>query len=455
MIKQKVIAIRREDKGVWERRAPLAPKDVRELVNNQGYKVIVQPSNRRAFQIPEYIEAGATVNEDLSEASLILGVKEVPIDMLIPNKSFAFYSHTTKAQKDNMDLLDAMLEKNIIMIDYEQMLNNKGARVVQSASSKYAGIAGMIDILHGLGLRFLALGYHTPFMNIGLAHNYKSTAMARQAIRDAGYEIALGKLPKSIGPLTVVFTGSGSVSQGAQEIFRELPHEYVLPSNLKQVAEHGATSKIYCCIVSRPDHLINKETGLFDAEEYENYPERYRSIFPRDIAPYASVIVNGIFWPPGSPKLITISDAKNLLKTSDQPLLPSSAGCPKLPHRLIAICDISCDSGGSIEFMQECTTIDHPFSLYDAESNTEKESFIGNGVLVCSIPNMPTQLALEATEYFSSHLMPHIGEMHKTRTDIQLSKQDIDPVVKGSIITANGILTPDYEYITTLREQQN
>ena len=63
--------------------------------------------------------------------------------------------------------------------------------------------------------------------------------MAHQAIRDAGYEIALDMMPKSIGPLTVVFTGSGNVSQGAQEVFRELPHEYVTPSQLKKVAEHG------------------------------------------------------------------------------------------------------------------------------------------------------------------------------------------------------------------------
>jgi hypothetical protein len=63
--------------------------------------------------------------------------------------------------------------------------------------------------------------------------------MALQAIRDAGYEIALGMMPKSIGPLTFVFTGSGNVSQGGQEVFQELPHEYVPPDMLKKVAEHG------------------------------------------------------------------------------------------------------------------------------------------------------------------------------------------------------------------------
>lgn len=159
---QKVIGIRREDQSVWERRAPLAPNHVRQLVQKDNFKVIVQPSNRRAFQIPEYVQAGAEVKEDLSEASLILGVKQVPIDLLIPNKSYAFFSHTIKAQKDNMALLDSLLEKNITMIDYEKMVDENGTRVV--AFGKYAGVVGMIDILHGLGLRFLALGHHTPFM---------------------------------------------------------------------------------------------------------------------------------------------------------------------------------------------------------------------------------------------------------------------------------------------------
>ena len=108
---KKVIAIRREDQSIWERRAPLSPTHVRKLVHKENYKVLVQPSNRRAFQMPEYIQAGAFVQEDLSEASLILGVKQVPIDLLMPNKTYVFFSHTIKAQEANMPLLDALLEK--------------------------------------------------------------------------------------------------------------------------------------------------------------------------------------------------------------------------------------------------------------------------------------------------------------------------------------------------------
>lgn len=157
-----VIGIRREDQSPWERRAPISPEHVRTLVKKHNIKVLIQPSNRRAFPISTYLQAGAIAQEDLNEASVIMGVKQVPADLLLPNKVYVIFSHTHKAQPDNMAMLDACLEKNITLIDYERMVDEQGARLV--AFGKYAGVIGMINILHGLGLRFLALGHHTPFM---------------------------------------------------------------------------------------------------------------------------------------------------------------------------------------------------------------------------------------------------------------------------------------------------
>lgn len=79
---------------------------------------------------------------------------------------------------------------------------------------------------------------------------------------------------------------------------------------------------------------------------------------------------------------MTLPDAKTLLRPANTPWLPSSKGAPALPHRMLAICDISADPGGSIEFMNECTTIDTPFCLYDADRNKDTKSFKGPGVLV-------------------------------------------------------------------------
>uniref|UniRef100_T1IMQ8 Uncharacterized protein n=1 Tax=Strigamia maritima TaxID=126957 RepID=T1IMQ8_STRMM len=444
----KMIAIRREDSSVWERRAPLSPSNVRQLIK-QGCKVLVQPSNRRAYPMQAYANAGAIIQEEINDAPVIVGVKQVPIDLLIPDKTYCFFSHTIKAQDANMPLLDAILEKNIRLIDYEKMVDSKGQRVV--AFGIWAGVAGMINILHGLGLRLLALGHHTPFMHIGPAHNYRTSGMARQAIRDAGYEIALGMMPKSIGPLTFVFTGSGNVSQGAQELFQDLPHEFVPPEMLKKAAEHGATNKVYACSVSRADHVVRKDGKEFDPVDYDENPNEYFSTFSKKIAPYASVIVNGIYWAPNSPRLITIPDAKYLLRPASTPWLPINMGSPPLPHRLLAICDISADPGGSIEFMIECTTIDTPFCLYDADQHRNTESFAGPGVLVCSIDNMPTQLPLQATDDFGELLFPYIDDILNSDATIPLSEEKFNPVVYGAVIASNGKLTSNFEYIQDLR----
>uniref|UniRef100_A0A1Q3EWG7 Alpha-aminoadipic semialdehyde synthase, mitochondrial n=1 Tax=Culex tarsalis TaxID=7177 RepID=A0A1Q3EWG7_CULTA len=448
----KVIAIRREDQSVWERRASFSPVMVKKLIK-QGVKVIVQPSNRRAYPMQAYLNAGATVQEDISEASVIFGVKQVPVDALIPQKTYCFFSHTIKAQESNMPLLDACLEKNIRLIDYEKLMDRNGQRLV--AFGKYAGVAGMINILHGMGLRLLALGHHTPFMHVGPAHNYRNSSMARQAVRDCGYEIALGMMPKSIGPLTFIFTGSGNVSQGAQEVFQELPIEFVPPDSLRKVAEHGSQNKLYGCEVSRADHLERREGGGFDPVEYDQYPERYISTFNKKIAPYASVIINGIYWAVGSPKLITIPDAKNLLRPADTPWLPTSRGAPALPHRMLAICDISADPGGSIEFMNECTTIDTPFCLYDADRNKDQKSFKGPGVLVCSIDNMPTQLPRESTDFFGELLYPYALDILQSDATKPLDDHHFCQPVEGAIICSNGKLTPSFEYINELRESNN
>lgn len=446
-----VLAIRREDASIWERRAPLAPAHVRKLVR-RGVKVLVQPSNRRAYPLQAYLNAGATVQEDIADADVVIGVKQVPIDSLIADKTYCFFSHTIKAQEDNMALLDAILERNIRLIDYEKMvLDNQ--RVV--AFGQYAGIAGFINILHGLGLRLLALGHHTPFMHIGPAHNYRNSGMAAQAIRDCGYEIALGMMPKSIGPLTFVFTGSGNVSQGAQEVFQELPYEYVDPKDLPQVAHYGQTTKVYASVVRRDDHLAHKEDGVFNPDDYDKHPEKYYSSFATSIAPYASVIINGIYWAVNSPRLITIPDAKRLIKSPDTPWIPSSIGSPSLPHRLLAICDISADPGGSIEFMSECTTIDTPFCLYDADNHRQIDnSFAGPGVLVCSIDNMPTQIPLEATDAFGNMLFPYMSDIIKSDARKPLEDQKFGSTVAGAVIASNGKLTPNFEYIRQLRQQK-
>uniref|UniRef100_U3K5Q9 Alpha-aminoadipic semialdehyde synthase, mitochondrial n=2 Tax=Ficedula albicollis TaxID=59894 RepID=U3K5Q9_FICAL len=448
--RKSVLAIRREDVNAWERRAPLAPKHVKELTK-MGYKVLVQPSNRRAIHEKEYVKAGAIIQEDISEASLIIGVKRPPEDKLIPKKNYAFFSHTIKAQEANMPLLDEILRQEIRLFDYEKMVDHKGMRVV--AFGKWAGVAGMINILHGLGLRFLALGHHTPFMHIGMAHNYRNSSQAVQAVRDAGYEISLGLMPKSVGPLTFVFTGTGNVSKGAQEMFSALPCEFVEPHELKEVSRSGDLRKVYGTVLSRHHHLVRKRDGQYDPADYDKHPENYISRFHIDIAPYTTCLINGIYWEQNTPRLLSRQDTQKLL-VPVKSAAGAMDGCPELPHRLLAICDISADTGGSIEFMTECTTIDNPFCMYDADQHITHDSVEGSGILMCSIDNLPAQLPIEATEYFGDMLFPYIEEMLLSEGSEPLEKQNYSPVVRGAVIASNGSLTPKFQYIQKLRESR-
>uniref|UniRef100_A0ABK0L2P0 Aminoadipate-semialdehyde synthase n=1 Tax=Rattus norvegicus TaxID=10116 RepID=A0ABK0L2P0_RAT len=404
-----VMALRREDVNAWERRAPLAPKHIKGITK-LGYKVLIQPSNRRAIHDKEYVRAGGILQEDITEACLILGVKRPPEEKLMSKKTYAFFSHTIKAQEANMSLLDEVLKQEIRLIDYEKMVDHRGSRIV--AFGQWAGVAGMINILHGMGLRLLALGHHTPFMHLGMAHNYRNSSQAVQAVRDAGYEISLGLMPKSIGPLTFVFTGTGNVSKGAQEVFNELPCEYVEPHELKEVSKTGDLRKVYGTVLSRHHHLVRKTDGVYDPVEYEKYPERYISRFNADIAPYTTCLINGIYWEQNTPRLLTRQDAQSLLVPVKSSVVPVE-GCPELPH------------------------------------NVE-----GSGILMCSIDNLPAQLPIEATEYFGDMLYPYVEEMLLSDASQPLESQNFSPVVRDAVITSNGLLTDKYKYIQKLRESR-
>ncbi|KAG8178486.1 hypothetical protein JTE90_024646 [Oedothorax gibbosus] len=94
-----VLAIRREEL-MWKRRAPLSADHVRELCQ-KDIKVIVQSCNRRVFTNESYSNAGAEIREDISDASVILGVKEVSIEHLLPDKTYCFFCHATKGEPQN------------------------------------------------------------------------------------------------------------------------------------------------------------------------------------------------------------------------------------------------------------------------------------------------------------------------------------------------------------------
>jgi alpha-aminoadipic semialdehyde synthase len=252
------IGILREIKTQWERRVPLTPTGVLKLLqHNSSLRILIQPSTTRVYSDTEYQHVGASVTNDLSECNIILGVKEQhtttmttstptsisslslhhhpppnlqihTIPSLLSNKSYIMFSHTIKGQPSNIPLLDYCIHQNIRLFDYECIRHSiTHHRLV--AFGYYAGLAGVIDSLRGLGQRLLALGYSTPFLNIGSMYMYPTLEHAKTAVREAGQYLIKYGLPLQVTPLTVVVTGTGNVSRGACEVLGQV-------SNARSVA---------------------------------------------------------------------------------------------------------------------------------------------------------------------------------------------------------------------------
>ncbi|XP_065178945.1 alpha-aminoadipic semialdehyde synthase, mitochondrial-like isoform X2 [Sycon ciliatum] len=444
------VGILREESQVWERRAVLAPHHVQALVK-KGVRVVVQPSTRRAYSMYEYETVGAELHEDLSGCDVILGVRSPNPETLIPHKTYAFFSHTIKAQEAGMPLLDTCIHKHIRLLDYEKIVDGTGKRVV--AFGHYAGAAGMVNILHGLGLRLLALGHHTPFMHLGGAHNYPGSSAAKAAIANIGREIEYGLMPEVLGPMIFVICGDGGVSKGAHDVLNELPVQMIDPSEVEEISKGGDHRRVYATVVKREDHLERIDGGGFNLEEFNTFPERYRSTFAEKIAPFATVIVNGIYWQPKQPRLLTTADAKTVLrKTAPTDPEAEIPGVPRLPHRLLAICDISADLHGSIEFMRSYTSFDNMFHIYNPETDQSVSgNFSEDGIVVMSIDNLPAQLPREATDNFGDQLRHFISPLTRADWSKNFSDLDLPDTIKQAFITSGGRLTPNFKYIDQLR----
>ncbi|XP_041004799.1 alpha-aminoadipic semialdehyde synthase isoform X1 [Juglans microcarpa x Juglans regia] len=449
MLGNGAIGILAESCNKWERRVPLTPSHCARLLHSGREqtgvsRIIVQPSTKRIHHDSQYEDVGCEISEDLSECGLILGVKQPKLDMILPDRAYAFFSHTHKAQKENMPLLDKIITERVSLFDYELIVGDHGGRLL--AFGKYAGRAGLIDFLRGLGQRYLSLGYSTPFLSLGASYMYPSLAAAKAAVISVGEEIATLGLPSGICPLIFIFTGSGSVSLGAQEIFKLLPHTFVDPSKLPELFEVASnvtqpvrTSKrffqVYGCIVTCREMVGHKDpTKVFDKADYYAHPEHYNPIFHEKIAPYASVIVNCMYWEKRFPRLLTSNQVQDLKRK----------GCP-----LVGVADITCDIGGSIEFVNQLTSIDSPFFRYDPFHDSYHLDMEGNGVICSAVDILPTEFAKEASQHFGDILSQFVGSL-ASATDIA----KLPAHLGRACIAHGGALTSLYEYIQRMRNSE-
>lgn len=450
MLGNGVVGILSDSSNMWERRAPLSPSHCACLLRSSKGKgsvdrIVVQPSTKRIYHDALYEDVGCEISDDLSECGLILGIKQPKLEMILSDRAYAFFSHTHKAQRENMPLLDKVLAERVSLYDYELIVGDSGERLL--AFGKYAGRAGLIDFLRGLGQRYLSLGYSTPFLSLGASYMYSSLAAAKAAVIAVGEEIATLGLPSGISPLVFVFTGSGNVSQGAQEIFKLLPHTFVDPYKLPELVgtagnldQHSQTSKrffkVYGCVVTCQDMVSPKDPSkIFDKADYYAHPEHYNPVFHERIAPYASVIVNCMYWEKRFPRLLSTQKLKELKGT----------GCP-----LVGISDITCDIGGSIEFVNQTTSLDRPFFRYNPFTDSYHDDMDGDGVICLAVDILPTEFAKEASQHFGDILSKFIRSLASTENISELPAH-----LRRACIAHKGTLTSLYEYIPRMRNSDS
>jgi saccharopine dehydrogenase (NAD+, L-lysine forming) len=392
------IALIREGKNPPDKRVPFTPMQVEEMGQRFPHvKVIVQESSHRSFSDEEYRKVGIDVMPDISSADIMMGIKEVPIKDLIENKTYLFFSHTIKKQPYNKKLLQAILQKNIRLIDYETLTDIQGNRIV--AFGRFAGMVGAYNGLWTYGKRYNAFQLRRAFECFDV-----------NALK---LELRKVKLP----PVKIILTGGGRVAKGAMETLDTAGIRKVSPYDFI----HSEFDEPTYVQLGSVDYHLRKEGGNFNRDEFHRHPERYYSIFKNYIA-HADILLAGAFWNPKAPVLFTKKDM----------LAPD--------FKIKVISDITCDINGSIPSTKRASSIADPVYDYDPSTDKEKPPFsFDKYVTVMAIDNLPCELPRSASEEFGHDLIDRILR--------PLLVDDPEGIIERATIAKSGKLTERFSYL--------
>ncbi|MDO9577696.1 MAG: bifunctional lysine ketoglutarate reductase /saccharopine dehydrogenase family protein [Candidatus Cloacimonadales bacterium] len=425
----KTLGIVKETKNKWERRVPLNPQAVKELIE-KGFEVIIQPSEIRIYTDDEFEAVGAKISDDLSQCDFVIGVKEIPIPDIIHGIPHLFFSHTIKGQEYNMPMLQYILDNSVTLLDYEKIADEENRRLV--FFGEYAGNAGTIDTLHGLGRRLKEhYGLDTPFLKVKHAFQYKSVKDAIKHLKTIGKEIEENGLPDKIVPFNVFLMGYGHVSHGARLILEALPIEDIQPEELLAKQSELKNNKIYLTTFKEKHMVERKDDGVFTLPHYYNNPSRYKSRLENYLN-YCSVYINAIYWDPHSPVFLS----KTVLQTLQGK-----------KQKLIIIGDITCDIKGSVAATVKHTWPDNPVFIYDAKTGNIADSYEGEGFAVMAVDNLPCEFPRESSDNFSAGLMPFMQSMLLNDYSKSIHDSSLPDEIKKACITHQGNLEKDYKYL--------
>ena len=389
------IGLIREGKIPPDNRVALTPAQCKWVQENMPVIINVQHCDTRCFKDREYTDAGIEVKDDVSDCDVLLGIKEVPVDMLIPEKIYYFFSHTKKMQLYNQNLLRNIISKKITLIDYECLEHDDGTRIIG-----FGFFAGIVGAHNGM----MAYGNRTGLFQLGRVYKQKTF----QQLIHTYFGL---KLPL----LRIAVTGSGRVAHGILEIMNLMeiheaePEEFLTEKFTYPVYVHLKGADLY----------TDKLTGKYSRISFHEHPENYNCLFHNYISK-TDILLNGIYWEEKTARLFEMEDMKNE------------------NFNITTIADISDDKNGSVPCNMGDATKENPIYGVDKISGMVTEPYLPGSVDVMAVGNLPNELPRYASRYFGEQLIKFIlGDLISGGSKI----------ITNATIIKQGVLTEEYNYM--------
>nr|WP_321236223.1 NAD(P)-dependent oxidoreductase [uncultured Psychroserpens sp.] len=391
-------AIIKERKSPPDRRVVFSPEKLAEArAQFPQAEFVVESSDIRVFSDDAYKAQGFTVTNDVSDCDVMIGVKEVPLEHLIPNKKYFYFSHTIKKQPYNRKLLVDMLNKNIEMYDHETIVKQSGARLI--GFGRYAGLVGAYNGFRALGLR-------DKLFNLPKVETLAD-------LDEVKSELDKITLPN----IKILLTGTGKVAMGAKEILDHL--------KIKQVSDalyltSQFTEPVYV-MADVMEYAKRLDGKVGDKWEFYKDPSGYESNF----MPYAKetdYFIAGHFYGNNAPYLFTRDDAKE----------------PEFRINLVA--DVSCDIDGPVASTIRPSTIADPFYGYDPHTESEVRFDADEAITMMAVDNLPCELPKDASEGFGDMFLEHVIPAFFNNDERGILK-------RAKITTDDGELTERFKYL--------
>ncbi len=387
----------KERKNPPDRRVVFSPDSLSRL--KQLYpdvEIKVESSDVRVYSNQEYQDLNFKVENDISDCAIFFGVKEVPIDALIPNKSYFFFSHTLKKQPYNRQLLRALLDKNIDFYDHETLVDAHNHRLI--GFGKYAGIVGAYNAIRAFGIKFEL--FKLP-----------------KAASLSGKEALIAHLKRLVlPPLKFVVTGTGKVGSGVKEVLDAIKISEV---SVENYLKKNYTQPVYT-LIDVLEYNKRIDGNVLDFNDFFDHPKDYVSDFER-FTKVSDIYITAHFHANEAPKILT----REMLQAND---------C-----KIKIVADISCDVDGSISCTLRSSSIDEPFYGYLPSENKEVDIFHPAAIVVMAVDNLPSELPKDASEGFGEMFMEHVIPA--------FFNEDKDGILQRAKMTEKGKLTPRFSYL--------